>query len=49
MAALVRRYADLLLGGTHAAHRDRVERLGTADVTTIDHRYHTIVRPRIDA
>ena len=45
MAVLVRRYANLPLGGTDAAVVAVAERLGTADVATIDHRHFSVVRP----
>jgi uncharacterized protein len=45
MAALVRQYADLPLGGTDASVVAVAERLGTADVATIDHRHFTVVQP----
>jgi uncharacterized protein len=46
MAALVRQYADLPLGGTDAAVIATAERLGVTGVATVDRRHFTIVRPR---
>jgi uncharacterized protein len=45
MAALVRQYADLPLGGTDAAVITTAERLGVTEVATVDRRHFTIVRP----
>jgi len=45
MAALVRRYADLGLGGTDAAVIATAERLGVTRVATVDRRHFTVVRP----
>jgi uncharacterized protein len=45
MAALVRRYADLGLGGTDAAVISMAERLGVTRVATVDRRHFTVVRP----
>jgi uncharacterized protein len=46
MAALVRQYADLPLGGTDAAVIATAERLGVTEVATVDRRHFSIVRPR---
>jgi predicted nucleic acid-binding protein len=46
MAALVRQYADLPLGGTDAAVIATAERLGVTEIATVDRRHFTIVRPR---
>lgn len=46
MAALVRQYTDLKLGGTDAAVIATAERLGVASVATVDRRHFTVVRPR---
>ena len=46
MAALVRQYADLPLGGTDAAVIATAERLGVTEVATVDRRHFTVVRPR---
>src|SRR5262249_8818225 len=46
MAALVRQYGDLPLGGTDAAVIAIAERLGATKIATIDRRHFTIVRPR---
>jgi predicted nucleic acid-binding protein len=45
MAALVRQYADLGLGGTDAAVIATAERLGATRVATVDRRHFTVVRP----
>jgi len=45
MAALVRQYGDLPLGGTDAAVIATAERLGVTDVATVDRRHFTVVRP----
>jgi predicted nucleic acid-binding protein len=45
MAALVRQYADLGLGGTDAAVIATAERLGVTRVATVDRRHFTVVRP----
>lgn len=45
MAALVRQYADLGLGGTDAAVIAMAERLGVTRVATVDRRHFTVVRP----
>jgi len=46
MAALVRQYADLPLGGTDAAVIATAERLGVVEIATVDRRHFTVVRPR---
>jgi predicted nucleic acid-binding protein len=46
MAALVRQYGDLPLGGTDAAVIATAERLGVTEVATVDRRHFSIVRPR---
>jgi predicted nucleic acid-binding protein len=46
MAELVDTYADLPLGTTDAAVIALAERLGVAEVATLDHRHFRIVRPR---
>jgi predicted nucleic acid-binding protein len=46
MAALVRQYADLPLGGTDAAVIATAERLGVTEIATVDRRHFTIVRPK---
>lgn len=46
MAALVRQYADLKLGGTDAAVIATAERLGITRVATVDRRHFTVVRPK---
>nr|WP_275581084.1 PIN domain-containing protein [Natronosporangium hydrolyticum] len=45
MAELVRRYADLPLGGVDASVIAIAERLGVAEVATLDLRHFTVVRP----
>ncbi len=45
MAELVERYADLPLGTTDAAVVALAERLHVREITTIDHRRFTVVRP----
>jgi predicted nucleic acid-binding protein len=49
MAALVRQYADLPLGGTDAAVIATAERLGATEVATVDRRHFSVVRPRHSA
>jgi predicted nucleic acid-binding protein len=44
-AELVERYADLPLGGTDASVVALAERLGVADVATLDARHFRVVRP----
>jgi uncharacterized protein len=46
MAELVSEYADLPLGTTDASVIALAERLGVADVATLDRRHFSIVRPR---
>ena len=46
IAELVRRYADLPLGGTDASVVALAERLATETVITLDRRHFTAVRPR---
>ena len=46
MAAQVRQYADLPLGGTDASVIAIAERLGATTIATVDRRHYTIVRPR---
>jgi uncharacterized protein len=46
MAELVDTYADLPLGTSDAAVVALAERLGVADVATLDHRHFGVVRPR---
>jgi hypothetical protein len=46
MADLVTRYSDLPLGTTDAAVIAVAERLGVAEVATLDWRHFTVVRPR---
>jgi uncharacterized protein len=46
MAALVRQYGDLPLGGTDAAVVAVSERLGVTEVATVDRRHSSIVRPQ---
>jgi uncharacterized protein len=46
MAALVRQYANLKLGGTDAAVIATAERLGITRVATVDRRHFTVVRPK---
>lgn len=45
MAELVRRYADLPLGGTDAAVVAVAERLGVVEVATVDRRHFSVIRP----
>lgn len=45
VAALVRQYADLPLGGTDAAVVAVAERLGTVQVATVDRKDFSVVRP----
>jgi predicted nucleic acid-binding protein len=45
-ADLVERYADLPLGGTDATVVALAERLGEAEIATLDHRHFTVVRPQ---
>ncbi len=45
MAALVRQYADLPLGGTDAAVLAIAERLNVTQVATVDRRHFSVVRP----
>ncbi|MGH3612796.1 MAG: type II toxin-antitoxin system VapC family toxin [Pseudonocardia sp.] len=45
MASLVRRYADLGLGGTDLAVIATAERLGITNIATVDGRHFTVVRP----
>lgn len=50
MAALVRQYGDLPLGGTDAAVVAVAERLGVDRIATVDRRDFSVVRPRhVDA
>lgn len=42
---LVRRYADLNLGGTDASVIAVAERLGATEIATLDHRHFSVVRP----
>lgn len=44
-AQLVRRYADLPLGGVDASLVAVAERLGIAELVTLDMRHFTVVRP----
>lgn len=46
MAALVRQYADLPLGGTDAAVIATAERLDITEVATVDRRHFSVVRPQ---
>jgi predicted nucleic acid-binding protein len=46
MAELVKRYGDLPLGTTDASVIAVAERLGVAEVATLDRRHFTVVRPR---
>jgi predicted nucleic acid-binding protein len=46
MAELVRQYGDLPLGGTDAAVISVAERLGVAEIATVDRRHFSVVRPR---
>jgi predicted nucleic acid-binding protein len=49
-SSLVRRYADLPLGGSDAAVIALAERFATAEVATLDHRHFTVVKPEhVDA
>jgi predicted nucleic acid-binding protein len=45
MAALVRQYADLNIGGTDAAVVAIAERLGVVEVATVDRRHFGVIRP----
>ena len=45
MAELVRRYDDLPLGTTDASVIALAERLGVAEIATLDHRHFRVVRP----
>jgi len=45
MAELVERYADLPLGTVDASIVATAERLGVANVATLDRRHFTVVRP----
>jgi hypothetical protein len=50
IAALVRRYAELRLGGTDASVIALAERLGVDEVATVDRRHFSVVRPaHVDA
>jgi predicted nucleic acid-binding protein len=50
MAVLVRRYAELRLGGTDASVVALAERLGVDHVATVDRRHFSVVRPaHVDA
>jgi uncharacterized protein len=46
MAALVRQYGDLPLGGTDAAVIATAEHIGVTEIATVDRRHFTVVRPR---
>lgn len=46
MAELVETYADLPLGAVDASVVATAERLGQAEVATLDHRHFTVVRPK---
>jgi predicted nucleic acid-binding protein len=46
MAELVEQYADLPLGATDASVIALAERLGIAEVATLDRRHFTVVQPR---
>jgi len=46
MAELVETYADLPLGTVDASVVATAERLGQAEVATLDHRHFTVVRPK---
>jgi len=46
MAELVEQYADLPLGTVDASVVATAERLGEAEVATLDHRHFTVVRPK---
>ena len=45
IAELVARYADLPLGGIDASVVATAERLGLAEVATLDRRHFSVVRP----
>lgn len=45
VAELIIRYADLGLGGTDACIVALAERLGIADIATLDRRHFSVVRP----
>ena len=45
-AELVEQYADLGLGAVDASVIAVAERLGAAEIATLDHRHFTVVRPR---
>lgn len=45
MAELIERYADLSLGTVDASVVATAERLGEANVATLDRRHFTVVRP----
>jgi predicted nucleic acid-binding protein len=45
MAELVERYADLPLGSVDASVIATAERLGEANIATLDRRHFTVVRP----
>lgn len=50
IAELVRRYAELRLGGTDASVVALAERLGVDQVATVDRRHFSVVRPaHVDA
>lgn len=46
MAELVRIYSDFPLGGSDAAVVALAERLGAAEIATLDRRHFSVVRPR---
>jgi predicted nucleic acid-binding protein len=46
MAELVETYLDLPLGIVDAAVAAIAERLGLAEIATLDHRHFTVIRPR---
>jgi len=46
MSELVARYEDLPLGGVDAAVVAIAERLGIAEIATLDRRHFSVVRPR---
>lgn len=46
MAALVRQYSSVPLGGTDAAVVAVAERLGVDQAATVDHRHFSVVRPQ---
>ena len=46
MAELVKQYADLPLGTSDASAIALAKRLDVDEVTTLDHRHFTVVRPR---